>query len=429
MKSMKVEDRFTKYIVSIARILFGITFIFSGFVKAVDPLGFTYKIQDYLILFQFTQLIPLALTFALALIVLEFAIGAFLLLGIYRKWTSRFALFFMLVMTPLTLYIALANPVEDCGCFGDALIISNWATFYKNLVLLVFAIILVVYSKHIRPVFSNKTKPYVFFYVILFFLAFSFYNIIYLPILDFRPYSIGSNISEKMGAGMTQGDVYENVYVYEKDGIKQSFTEDNFPWEDSTWTFVELKSELISEGEKPEIQDFAIIAYHKDKDGIFVKRDNITKEFLSEKFSLLVVSLSLNGANEKKWTQIQSIADYAADNSIDMRIVTSSDEDAIKQLYETMNDSNLKFASMDELTLKTIIRSNPGLILLKEGVVQAKWSKNNLPNAAQMNKIISQSQIKEEGLTNNNSSSKLLITCLLFLFSLIGIKRYDRKVS
>ena len=169
MKSMKVEDRFTKYIVSIARILFGITFIFSGFVKAVDPLGFTYKIQDYLILVQFTQLIPLALTFALALIVLEFAIGASLLLGIYRKWTSRFALFFMLVMTPLTLYIALANPVEDCGCFGDALIISNWATFYKNLVLLVFAIILVVYSKHIRPVFSNKTKPYVFFYVILFF--------------------------------------------------------------------------------------------------------------------------------------------------------------------------------------------------------------------------------------------------------------------
>ena len=333
---MKVKDVFTKYIVIIARILFGITFVFSGFVKAVDPIGFTYKIEDYLISFQLTQFIPLTLVFALALIVLEFAIGVFVLLGIYRKWTSAFAALFMLIMTPLTLYIALANPVKDCGCFGDALIISNWDTFYKNIVLFAFAIILFVYRKHITPLYSNKTKPYVLSFVILFFLAFSFYNIFYLPVLDFRPYNIGSNISDKMAVDMSQGDVYENIYVYEKDGIEKEFTEENYPWEDSTWTFDELKTDLISEGEKPEIQDFAIIAYTKDKNGIFVKADNITQEFLSQQFSLLVVSLSLNDASERKWKQIQSIADYAIDSSIDMRIVTSSDESMIEQFDKKM---------------------------------------------------------------------------------------------
>lgn len=429
MKSMKVKDTFTKYIVTIARILFGITFIFSGFVKAVDPIGFTYKIEDYLISFQLTQFIPFALAFALALIVLELAIGAFLLLGIYRKWTVRFALLFMVVMTPLTLYIALANPVEDCGCFGDALIISNWDTFYKNIVLLAFAVILFVYRKRIRPLYSKKTKQFVFVFVVLFFLAFSFYNIFYLPVLDFRPYKVGSNISDKMVADMMQGDVYENIYVYEKDGIEKEFTEGNYPWEDTTWTFVDMKSALISEGEKPEIQDFAIIAYHKDKNGIFVKTDNITQEFLSQQFSLLVVSLSLNDVSERKWEQVQSIANYAANSLIDMRIVTSSDESVIEQFDKKVDDANLKYASMDELTLKTIIRANPGVVLLKEGVVQAKWSDNSLPDAAQLNKVVSQSQLNEEGLTNNNYGSKLLIISLLFLIPLIGIKRYDWKVS
>lgn len=426
---MKVKDVFTKYIVIIARILFGITFVFSGFVKAVDPIGFTYKIEDYLISFQLTQFIPLTLVFALALIVLEFAIGVFVLLGIYRKWTSAFAALFMLIMTPLTLYIALANPVKDCGCFGDALIISNWDTFYKNIVLFAFAIILFVYRKHITPLYSNKTKPYVLSFVILFFLAFSFYNIFYLPVLDFRPYNIGSNISDKMAVDMSQGDVYENIYVYEKDGIEKEFTEENYPWEDSTWTFVELKTDLISEGEKPEIQDFAIIAYTKDKNGIFVKADNITQEFLSQQFSLLVVSLSLNDASERKWKQIQSIADYAIDSSIDMRIVTSSDESMIEQFDKKMDGANLNYASMDELTLKTIIRANPGVVLLKEGVVQAKWSENSLPDAVQLNKVLSQSQLNEKDLLSNNSGSKLLIISLLFLIPLIGIKRYDRKVS
>ena len=425
---MKRSDLFIKLIVTIVSLLFGITFIFSGFVKAVDPLGFTYKIEDYLISFQLTQFIPLALSFAVILIVIEVTLGVLTILGIYRKWTSFFAVLFMVVMTPLTLYIAVANPVKDCGCFGDALIISNWNTFYKNIVLLTFAIVLFVKRRHISPFYTKKTKPYVLVYVVLFFVTICLYSLIYLPIIDFRPYHVGSDLKDKIAEDMTQGDVYENIYVYEKEGNEKEFTEENYPWEDSTWTFVELKSKLIEEGDKPEIQDFTIIAYQKDSNGLFEKTDNITEDILSQPLSLLLVSLSLDDISESKIRHIQSLAKYAATNSIDMHIVTASDENAIGIFDRKMGDKRLNYASMDELTLKTIIRSNPGVVLLKEGVVQAKWSKNRIPDEAKLHKIISKHQIGLKDMPNNNSALKLLIICLMFIIPLIGIKWYDRDI-
>ena len=214
---MRAKDRLINFIVATARILLGITFVFSGFVKAVDPIGFVYKIEDYLISFQLTLFIPLALTFAIALILLEFLLGVLILLGLYRKTATSFAVLLMAVMTPLTLYIALANPVEDCGCFGDALVISNWATFYKNIVLIAFAIFLLVYHKRIKPLFTNKTKNLVVGFVFLFSLLFCLYNILYIPIIDFRPYKVGVNIPEQMEDDVSKGDVYENIYIYEKD--------------------------------------------------------------------------------------------------------------------------------------------------------------------------------------------------------------------
>ena len=423
---MKVGDTFIKLIVVLARVLFGITFIFSGFVKAIDPMGFTYKIEDYLISFHLAQFVPLALTFALALILLEFLLGVFILLGIYRKWTTSLAVLFMIVMTPLTLYIALANPVEDCGCFGDALIISNWSTFYKNIVLLAFAIILLIYRRQITPFYSKQTKHYVLAFVLLFFLAFSFYNMVYLPILDFRPYKVGSNIQANM-ADIGDGDVYDNIYVYEKDGVSKEFTEENYPWEDSTWTFVELKSELIKEGDKPLVEDFSIILYQKDSNEMFVKTDDITHDVLSKPQSFLVVSTSLYKISDKSMLKLHSLANYAEKNAINMYIVTSSDESVIKEWDEKLGGPYVNYASMDELTLKTIVRSNPGILMLKEGTIQAKWSKNSIPNEAKLNKIITSFQMNEKDAPRNNSASKLFITCLLFAIPLIGIKWYDRK--
>ena len=389
---MKVKDRLINAVLAIARIVFGITFVFSGFVKAVDPVGFAYKIEDYLISFQLLEFIPLALTFAVGLILLEFLLGVFILLGLYRKITSTLALLFMAVMTPMTLYIALANPVADCGCFGDALIISNWATFYKNIVLLALSIVLVVYSNRILPLFSAKSaksKNYFLGFVFLFSLLFCLYNILYLPIMDFRPYKVGVNIPEQMQDDLSKGDVYENIYIYEKDGVEQEFTEDNFPWEDTTYTFVDYTSKLIKKGDKPLIDEFHILAYAKDTSGAFVATGDITDDVLAQPITLFVVSLSLNKASSKAMKQIVALADYAANKHIDLLIATSSDAKTVEQWHRQWgNPANVNYAQMDELTLKTIIRSNPGLLLLNKGTIQGKWSSRNLPTASKLDAII-----------------------------------------
>ena len=173
---MNPSSKFIKILVEISRIVVGVTFVFSGFVKAVDPLGFTYKIQDYLIKFNLAELLSLALPAAIFFVVAEFALGALLLLGIYRRWSTILIGIMMAFFTPLTLWIAIANPVQDCGCFGDALVISNWQTFYKNILLSVCAVILIVKWKWITPLFSSKTALYAGAFVVTFGILFSLHK-------------------------------------------------------------------------------------------------------------------------------------------------------------------------------------------------------------------------------------------------------------
>ena len=167
--AVKIE----KLLVEVARVIVGATFLFSGFVKAIDPLGFAYKIEDYLIELQLTELFPLALPLAIFMVVAEFSLGVALLLGVYRKWTVRFIGLFMAFFTPLTLWIAITNPVEDCGCFGDALIISNWETFYKNLLLLIGTIILLLKWRRVLPLFSRRLAPATVLFTVIFGIFFS----------------------------------------------------------------------------------------------------------------------------------------------------------------------------------------------------------------------------------------------------------------
>lgn len=425
---MKGNDRLVNIVLTAARILFGITFVFSGFVKAVDPIGFAYKIEDYLIAFQLIPFIPLALTFAVTLILVELLLGVFILLGLYRKLSTAMGVLFMAVMTPMTLYIAIKNPVEDCGCFGDALVISNWDTFYKNIVLVLLAVLLLVYHKRIKPLFTNKSKGLVVGFVFLFSLLFCLYNIFYLPIMDFRPYKVGVNIAEQMENDVSNGDVYENIYIYEKDGVEEEFTEDNFPWEDSTWTFVDYQSKLIKEGEKPLIDEFYITAYAKDGAGAFVKGGDITDDILTNKVVLFVVSLSLDDAREKGMKQIIALADYAADNDIELLVATSSEAAAIEQWHREWGNPKVGYGLMDELTLKTIVRSNPGLLLLNEGTIVGKWSSRRLPNQRQLEGMVVKLKAEEKSLPiNNNSTASLLIICAIFVIPLLGIKWYERK--
>ena len=182
--------------VNLCRFLLGALFIFSGFVKAVDPLGFFYKIQDYLTAFGMISWFPsyAPLLVGIALSAIEFSVGVFLFLGIRRKVASVLALLLMVVMTPLTLYLALANPVSDCGCFGDAWILTNWQTFGKNVVLLVAAVSVFKWQDLLVRFITPKMEWMISMYTFLFVFALSFYCLENLPILDFRPYRIGANI-------------------------------------------------------------------------------------------------------------------------------------------------------------------------------------------------------------------------------------------
>ena len=423
---MKEKEQLINILLIIARIAFGITFVFSGFVKAVDPVGFAYKIEDYLISFQLIQFIPLALTFAVVLIIVEFLLGVYILLGLYRKSATILAVLFMAVMTPLTLYIALANPVEDCGCFGDALVISNWHTFYKNIVLLSVAVFMVAYHNRIKPLFSTKSKLFVAGYVFLFSLLFCLYNILYLPLMDFRPYKVGVNIAAQMEEDLSKGDIYENIYIYEKDGVEKEFTEDNFPWEDSTWTFVDYKSKLVKEGEQPLMDEFHITKYTKDASGAFVTNGDITSQVLAKPIVLFVVSLSLTDANHKGMQHIVALANHLAASNIDLHIATSTQASTIDEWHKQWGSPNVHYAQMDELTLKTIVRSNPGLLLLSKGTIEGKWSSRNLPSEAKLSKMIAQIEAEETSLpTNNKTWARLLIICVIFVIPLLGIGWYD----
>lgn len=410
---MDSRNRFVKIITELSRIIVGATFLFSGFVKAVDPLGFTYKIQDYLISFNLVELFPLALPTAIVLVVVEFLIGVFLLLGIYRKPTVILAAVFMAFFLPLTLWIALKNPVKDCGCFGDALIISNWETFYKNIVLGICAVVLLLYYKKITPLFSAKTAKWAAVFSVIFGFGFAVYNVVKLPVFDFRPYHIGANIPQNMYVDPAKADVVENVFIYSKDGSEQEFTEENYPWNDSTWTFVEMKTKVIREGEKPKIEDFHISDLTSGED--------ITQQVLSDaNYNFLMISYSLEDMNKKHLDDFKNVADFAENNGFGFYCVTSSSADFIGE-WSANNNTDFRFAHADERVLKTMIRANPGLMLLQNGNVINKWDDSEIPDFDAKG---AKNLAKVEGL-KTNFWGKLMVIFLIFLIPLLLIKIQD----
>ncbi len=423
---MDSGNRFIKIITELSRIILGATFVFSGFVKAVDPLGFTYKIQDYLISFNLAEFFPLALPVAIVLVVFEFLIGVFLLLGIYRKPTVVLAGVFMAFFLPLTLWIALKNPVKDCGCFGDALIISNWETFYKNIVLGICAVILLIYYKKISPLFSAKTAWMAAAFSIIFGFAFAVYNVVKLPVFDFRPYHIGANIPENMYVDPAKGDIVENVFIYSKNGINQEFTEENYPWDDSTYTFVEMNTKLIKEGEKPKIEDFYISTLALDSlSQSFVSGEDITQQILSDmNYNFLMVSYSLEQMNEKRLDDFKNASDFAQNNGYNFYCLTSSSPYFIGE-WSARNNTDFQFAHADERVLKTMIRSNPGLLLLQNGNVINMWDDSEIPDF-ELKGI--DNLAKVEGL-KTNFWGKLMVILLMFLVPLLLIKIQDIRLN
>lgn len=382
-------SRAAKIMLLISRIIVGVTFVFSGLMKAIDPLGFTYKIEDYLIHLDLTILFPIALPAAIFLVTLEFALGALLLIGIFRKWTTRMILLIMVFFTPLTLWVAIANPVPDCGCFGDAFIISNWQTYYKNVVLLVAAIWLLLKRRWIKPFVPFKMRVPMAFIILLFGLLFALHNLYRLPVVDFRPYKVGANIAQQMYVDPEKADIYETIFIYSKDGVAQEFTEENYPWNDSTWTFVEMKTNLVRKGEKPGIEDFAVEAlYFDESTDSWNTGGDITDMLLADpSFSFLMVAYSLEDMHMKHLNRFKAVAAFAAEKGLPFYLLTASDPRVVGG-WEKQNKTGFQFAHVDERVLKTMIRSNPGLMLLKAGTVMGKWDDSRVPNTEKIALII-----------------------------------------
>lgn len=370
-KSTKAITKFqTIYsiLVEVFRIILGIVFVFSGFVKAIDPSGNAYKIQDYLTAFggNFANITSLAYVAAIALSTLELLIGLCFLLKVKLKNTSIIALLFMLVMLPLTLYIAIKNPVTDCGCFGDALKISNWETFFKNVVLIILVIFLLTNLKKLHNLFLPKME----WFLILFFVSasvgISLYSNLHLPMIDFLPYKVGVNIPEAMKVpdGMPT-DKFDTKLIYEKNGVQQEFTVQNYPKNDSTWKFVDQKTVLISKGFEPPIHNFII----EDAQANDVTYDVISFEGITN----LVVMYDLGKVSDSGVDKAQALYDKTKSNGERFYALTgASDEEIMKFTQQTK--VTFPLYKVDGTTLKTIIRANPGFVKIKNGTITGKWN-------------------------------------------------------
>jgi len=354
----------------ILRIIFGSVFIFSGFVKAIDPLGFSYKMQDYMHAMGFMQFDNLLLSGGILLIALEFTIGLSLLTGIKIKFFSWCAVVFMLFMTPLTLWLAVANPVTDCGCFGDALHITNWQTFWKNVVLLTMIFLILYCEKYHRPYLSPLPSWLISASFFVFSVCISLYCLMHLPFIDFRPYKIGNNIPEQMILPENaKKDIIKTTFIYKNkiSGEEKTFDKLNdAPWNDTiNWEYVGQNTKFIQKGDEPKIKDFIVESF---------ENGDITKEILSDtNFVFLFVMYDLATTNIDNLKQLNPLYEKLKNKGVRVLALTSSHYNDIENFKEKHN-IEYDFANCDPIPLKTAIRANPGVIVLKKGTVIDKWN-------------------------------------------------------
>ena len=392
-------------LVNICRFLIGATFVFSGFVKAVDPIGTQYKIQDYLGAIGLAGVLPdwVTLSTSVLLSAFEFSLGVFILLAIRRRLVSKLIVAFMAVMTLVTLWLALFNPVKDCGCFGDALHLTNTQTLIKNILLLAAALVVVCHPLRMVRFLSRSTQWIAFNYTVLFVLLLSAHCLYHLPLIDFRPYHIGMNIKKGMEIPKgAQQPEFETTFILQKNGVKKEFTLDNYP--DSSWQFVDSKTVLTKEGYVPPIHDFSI----QKPDG-----DDITDSVLNARgYVFLLVAPHLEQADDSNFGDIDQLYEYCQEQKIPFYCLTASGEKDIRH-WEDITGAEYPFCFTDETTLKTIIRSNPGLLLLKNGTIIRKWSHNDLPSSAKLNAPLSKLDI---GAPPKKGIGTVLLQVVLWFF-------------
>ena len=403
--------------VNVCRFVLAATFIFSGYVKAIDPLGTLYKLKDYATAMSLNGLLPdwVLVGVAIALGALEFALGVFMLFAVRRHVVSRITLAFMTAMTVLTLWIFVADPVKDCGCFGDALKLTNGETLLKNIVLSACAALVAWRPVDMARFISRSNQWIVRYYTVAYIVITSVYCLYTLPIFDFRPYHVGMNIKQGMEIpeGAEQPE-FESTFLLRKNGETREFTLDNYP--DSTWEYVDTRTVQTKKGYEPPIHDFALTSCDTGED--------ITEQVLTKKgYTFLLVSPRLAVADDSNFGDIDQIYEYAEENGADFYCVTASANDEIER-WRDLTGAEYQFCNADETTLKTMIRSNPGLMLLKDGTIIGKWSHNALPQTDDLTAPLQQLTIGKA--QNDSTTERLLIVLLTFFMPLSALTLADR---
>ena len=403
--------------VNVCRFVLAATFIFSGYVKAIDPLGTLYKLKDYAAAMSLNGLLPdwALVGVAIALGALEFALGVFMLFAVRRHVVSRITLAFMTAMTALTLWIFVADPVKDCGCFGDALKLTNGETLLKNIVLIACAALVAWRPADMARFISRSNQWIVRYYTVAYIVITSVYCLYTLPIFDFRPYHVGMNIKQGMEIpeGAEQPE-FESTFLLRKNGETREFTLDNYP--DSTWEYIDTRTVQTKKGYEPPIHDFALTSCDTGED--------ITEQVLTKKgYTFLLVSPRLAVADDSNFGDIDQIYEYAEENGADFYCVTASANNEIER-WRDLTGAEYQFCNADETTLKTMIRSNPGLMLLKDGTIIDKWSHNALPQTDDLTAPLQQLTIGKA--QNDSATERLLIVLLTFFLPLSALTLADR---
>lgn len=370
-----------KFITQISRVLVGVLFIFSGFVKLVDPLGFSYKLDEYFApdVLNIPFLQPYALGLSVFLVILEVMLGVALLLGFWKKITAWLLLLMIIFFTFLTFYSAYFNKVTDCGCFGDAIPLTPWQSFGKDIVLLVLVVIVFANVRFIKPLFGKSGLSAIMGFILIGCMGLGIYVLNHLPVIDFRPYAEGKNVIEGMKPAEEVGKkppVYGTVYYLknqntgdEKKISSQEYVDQKW-YEKKEWKLESDKTEtvMLEDGYVPPIHDFVVLRDDED----------ITKEVLHMPAVFLVIAYDIHTTNPAAYPRINEFANAAEKAGIPlMGLSASLAGDVEKARHELQTP--FPFALMDETTLKTIIRANPGVVLLKNGTVAGKWNGKDLP--------------------------------------------------
>jgi len=358
-----------KIVVGVTRIFVGVFFIISGFIKLNDPIGFAFKLEEYFgpTVLDLPFFTPYALGISVFVVIFEVLLGIFLIFGYMPKFTVYSLLAMIVFFTFLTWYSAYFDKVKDCGCFGDAMKMDPWESFGKDVVLLVLILILVFGLKYIKPFFGKFTTTLIALLGFIGCLGFAYYVLQHLPVIDFRPYEIGDNITENMTIPEDAPKaISEYKWKFKVNGEEKIITTNgSYPTVDGD--FIGVETEIIKEGYEAPIHDFSM-----ERDG-----EDATERLLQEDHVLMVVAYNLEKANAEGLEIIKVASDKAIKNNYTVIGLTATGPEAQEKINSKYG-LNFDFYFCDETALKTIVRSNPAVLKLNKGTIIQKLHFNDI---------------------------------------------------